>query len=203
MAKTADHVIRAAEEHLRTARLGLADLKGSNPSRRKPGLYNVIVFGRSATFALQNLRSIVPEFEAWYSAKQDEMKLDAMMSFFNSLRRGIEHQAEIPGGVITQITNFNSGDMHRFGPAPPGAISFFIGDENGGTGWEVINPDGTQEKYYVDLPGDIGAVEIGLANSPGGEDEPAHVIAENYLAKVGAIISEARERFIRKDDGKK
>jgi len=43
-----------------------------------------------------------------------------------------------------------------FGPQPPGATSFFIGDELGGTGWEVSQPDGSTEKYYIDLPEEIG-----------------------------------------------
>ena len=27
-----------------------------------------------------------------------------------------------------------------------------MGDETGGSGWEIVTPDGKIEKYYVDLP---------------------------------------------------
>ena len=38
-------------------------------------------------------------------------------------------------------------DLTRFGPPPPNAKGFFIGDNLGGSGWEVKLPDGSIEKY--------------------------------------------------------
>lgn len=190
MTQTAAQIISAAEEHLRTARFGLQDMKV--PARRRPGLLNVIVFGRSATFALQNIKSIVPEFEDWYAKKQEEMRSDSLMKYFNELRRKIEHEAHTPGTTGVYISHFTP-DM--LGPAPPGAIAAFVGDKYGRSGWEVRMPDGMTEKYYVNIP----SVEatMTLADAPGPGDKDAAALAEIYLEKVFSVIAEARERFVR------
>ena len=38
---------------------------------------------------------------------------------------------------------------------PEGANGFFIGDNLGGSGWEVYLPDGSTEKYYVAMLDEI------------------------------------------------
>jgi hypothetical protein len=50
------------------ARLGLEDfLRGDRPKRRAAGLRNVIVWGRSVTFVLQNIRTFKRDtFDSWY-----------------------------------------------------------------------------------------------------------------------------------------
>jgi hypothetical protein len=65
MARAAASIISEAEDLLRTAEFGLEDMK-LRPGRARSGLRNAVVFGRISTFALRNLRSVVPEFDAWY-----------------------------------------------------------------------------------------------------------------------------------------
>jgi hypothetical protein len=191
-----EQIIAAAEQHLQTAKFGLTDIKGK-PERRRAGLMNAVVFARSATFALQNLRSVIPEFDEWYKGKQDEMRVDPLMTFFNETRRKIEHEAHIPGSGATLIKSLNVGNIHRdFGPAPPGTVGFFMGDQAGGSGWEVLMPDGTKEKYYVDVPEHIGSSFMTI-NAPGYEHLPASDAVAVYLSRVDAIVKEARAKFIR------
>ena len=52
-------VLNRVEETLQTAMHGLDDLLAVQCDRRMSGLRNLIVFGRSVTFVLQNLRSVV------------------------------------------------------------------------------------------------------------------------------------------------
>jgi hypothetical protein len=81
---------------------------------------------------------------------------------------------------------------------PPGAKAFFIGDENGGSGWVIPQPDGSDEKYYVELPPNIGITSMHLPNAPKfeGPDYPkADQLIEAYLAKVKELVRVARERF--------
>jgi hypothetical protein len=85
MAGSVAVVIRSAEDRLRTARFG-----------------DAVVFGRMVTFALQNLRSVVPEFDGWYQAKQEEMKSDPLMRYFYQLRTKIE----------TQVGRHTSSSVH-------------------------------------------------------------------------------------------
>ena len=131
---TIANIIREAEELLQTARFGLQDMV--KPERARSGLRNAVVFGRAATFALQNLRGKVPDFDQWYSPKQEAMKADPLMDYFHNLRTQIEHQASTPTGTRGRIEKFSSvDDMKRFYPAPPNATGFFIGNSSGGSGW--------------------------------------------------------------------
>ena len=60
-------------------------------------------------------------------------------------------------GYSLHIKNFNtSTDMEKIGNPPPNAKSFFIGDPIGGIGWIVELPDGTNEKFYGNLPIELG-----------------------------------------------
>ncbi|KUM23451.1 hypothetical protein AU467_08775 [Mesorhizobium loti] len=130
MSRSAESIIAEAEDLLRTAKFGLEDMV-SRPGRAKTGLRNAVIFGRNATWALQNLRSVIIEFDAWYQPKQEEMKADALMRFFHDLRTSIEKKASTPTTTSAYISSFSSSDIERFKPSPPGATGFFIGDQNG------------------------------------------------------------------------
>jgi len=129
---TVKGVLEAAKERLRTARFGLEDM--GKPDRGRSGLYNAVVFGRMVTFALQNLRGVVPDFDDWYAQKQEELRTDPLMKFFSDLRTEIEKKTDVHTGLKIVVHKFSNDDLKRFEPAPPNAIRFFIGDRNGG-GW--------------------------------------------------------------------
>lgn len=65
-------IIIKAEETLQTARYGFDDLTSGNRQRRFSGIRNLVVFGRSVTFVLQNLKTPVGEvgFNEWYEPLQ-------------------------------------------------------------------------------------------------------------------------------------
>jgi hypothetical protein len=193
--RSIDDVIRAAEERLQTARFGLEDM--SRPERAQSGLYNAVVFGRMVTFALQNLRHIVPEFEDWYDGKVKQMRSDPLMGYFSELRTKIEKQVGRHTSVATHIRQFNlPGDMQRFDRPPPGATAFLIGDPKGGSGWQVTAADGSTEMYYVDLPPEIGEVTMHLYSAPGDHSKvPAAQLVAQYLDGMERFLTEAKERF--------
>src|SRR4029079_8468340 len=94
--RNAKQVISEAAALLQTARFGLEDMVGKRPERRAAGFRNAVVFGRNVTWALQNLKDAVPEFQAWYEARQEEMRADPLMKYFVEVRNGIEKQAQTP-----------------------------------------------------------------------------------------------------------
>ncbi|WP_288758693.1 hypothetical protein [uncultured Brevundimonas sp.] len=195
MSRSPKEIIDEAEELLKTAAFGLEDMK-TRPGRMKTGLRNAVIFGRNTTWALQNLRSAHQDFEAWYAEKQAEMKADELMKYFHELRNDIEKRAKTPTTTSAHIKSFSSADMARFEPRPPGATEFFIGDQQGGSGWIVKTEGGEEESYYVDLPGDIGKVDIYLSDAPGAAaKQSAADLVEQYLQKIGALVAEARARF--------
>jgi hypothetical protein len=166
--KTTGGVLRCVDETLATAKLGLRDVVHGGPERRLGGLRNLIVFGRAVTNVLQNLRSTEPAFDTWYEPYVKEMRDDPLLKYFYILRSEILKEGRLETGSRLHIRSFSfPGDLQRLGPKPSGAKTFFMGDQAGGSGWEVELPDGSTEKLYLDLPGDIGkprsALVVGVA----------------------------------------
>ena len=167
----------------------------ARPGRALTGLRNAVVFGRMVTFALQNLRSTSSEFEGWYAVKVAEMKADPLIRYMHDLRTTIEKKASTPVRTSAVIRSFGSSDIARFMPAPPGAASFFIGDRAGGSGW-IVQTEHGEEPYYVELPVDIGEVNLHFDGAPAEyRDDLATDLLTTYLDRLGALLSEARHRF--------
>ena len=121
------------------------------------------MFGRAVTNVLQNLRSVDDRFDAWYQPFRKEMESDPLMRYLYTLRSQILKEGALPTGMTICIRELQlPRDMARFGPPPPGAKGLFIGDSTGGSGWNVELPAGRIEKYYAEMPGDIGAVWVRL-----------------------------------------
>lgn len=145
----------------------LIDLKEPGNSRRVSAFWNIVTYGRMVTFHLQKLLSGIPGFDEWYAARQTEMKNDELLRFFKHLRNTIEKEGFVHPSNVAYISHFEyPKDLQRFGPPPPGAKGFFIGDQYGGSGWNVEGPDGRQFKIYVDLPPDIGNTWMSLEDMP-------------------------------------
>lgn len=160
---TVQEAMRRTREMLATAQRGLDDLVGDNPLVRVMGLYNVVTFGRATTISLQRLRGIDREtFDAWYAPYQAEMAADDLMRYFNTLRNTILKEGPPPLSGSIHIEYLNTDDLQPIlSNPPPGADCFFIGDVHGGNGSNVTLPDGTQAKYYVQLPPEV-SVTFGL-----------------------------------------
>jgi hypothetical protein len=195
-------IIQKAEDTYQTARFGYDDLTSSNRSRRFSGLRNLIVFGRSVTFVLQNLKTPVGNkvFDSWYEPLQNEMKSDVLMKYFVTLRNEILKQGKLP--VSTSMTaNFNSGDMSKLGTPPPGAKNFFMGDHTGGSGWVVELADGTEERYYIDIPESMAKVQQHFSELPVPDDDelktkPIEELCKYYLEKLEVLIDKAKKEFL-------
>jgi hypothetical protein len=187
--------INAAEEHLAIARLGLKDMDQS--TRARSGLYNAVVFGRAVTFALQNMKNQVDGFDEWYAVIQAELKSDELMRFFHNLRTEIEKTAKRQTGGYVNIAAFTQEQLVQL-PRPPGAEAFFMGDATGGSGWKIKMPDGTTEKYYVDLPSSW-QVQTGLVlpNAPlQYQTTDARKLVGMYLDKMATIVQRAKSKFL-------
>ena len=195
--RTTADILRDAQDTLRTAEQGLSDLVTGPPERRLAGLRNAIVFGRAVTNVLENLRGVEPAFDAWYGPVSAALADDALMRFFYKLRSEILKQGSLPVAGSVSIHNLNlPQDADRFGPPPPNACGFFAGDATGGLGWEMRLPDGSTEKYYIDLPADIGRVEALFVDAP--EQDGRRSVPDlttRYLARMRELLREAKSRF--------
>lgn len=195
-------VLQRVDETLETARLGLSDLFDSGRSRRMSGLRNLIAFGRSVTFVLQNLRSVVrEEFDAWYEPHQESLKNDPLMRYFVEARNELEKQGKLSVATSTHIHSFSAGDIAKCGRPPTGATSFFIGDQLGGSGWEVELADGSKEKYYVELPSSIAEVKQHFSNLPEAmapelKGATIEELSQRYIERLADLVLAARTHFL-------
>jgi hypothetical protein len=195
-------ILQRAEETLQTARYGFEDLIGSNRERMFSGLRNLIVFGRSVTLVLQNLRSVIKDdFDRWYEPEQEKMRNDLLMRYFKNARNELEKQGKLNVGTSVRIHSFSTEDIREFGPPPLGAVGFFIGDQFGGTGWEVQMPNGTKEKYYVELPREIAEIKLQFSNFPESESpelkgKSLEELCQMYLKRLEELLNAAKERFL-------
>ncbi len=194
--------LKRAQEVLDTAYFGLRALKQSDPSQKSAGLRNVLVFGRSVTFVIQNLRSIVGEqrFNSWYEPIQAALRADPLMKYFVEARNNLEKQGRLDVAVSGVIKNFSSSDLPKLEQPPFQATSFFMGDSNGGSGWEMDIGGGETIKYYITIPQSIGRFEQVFHSLP--ENIPSELrnlpvveLCEIYLSKIAKVVAEAKREF--------
>ncbi len=145
-----DEILERARETLKTAKMGLSLLKGPDENLKPLGFQNVVIFGRSVTFVLQNLKSKTPLFDEWYEPYQIEMRNDSLLSSFKDIRNSIEKEGDDKVTSQVYIQSFSTEELSKY-PKPPGARSFFMGDKYGRSGWEVELPDGTIERIFVNI----------------------------------------------------
>ncbi len=199
---TTEDIIKRVEETLITAEYGLEDLINGPPEKKLVGLRNLVVFGRAVTNVLQNLRSTESDFDEWYTKYQEEMESDPLMRFFYDLRSKILKEGLIKVSTQTYIRKLNiPEDLGRFGPPPPNTIGFFIGDGIGGCGWEVHLPDGSKEKYYVELPPDIGSISLHFPEPPKShlgqeiKDSNIETLSRMYINYLCQMVESAKKIF--------
>jgi len=130
------------------------------------------------------------------------MRSDPLLKHFYRLRSEILKVGSTGTAVSTYISSFSPArDLRKFGPPPTGATSFFIGGRLGGTGWEVRRADGSVERYYVILPGEIGTVRVHLDRAPRSHlgrslnDTTIEALSEKYLEYLESLVASARRKF--------
>lgn len=196
-------VLRRTRETLATCQQGLADLVGDDPARRMTGLRNVAVFGRSVTLVLQNLRHIEDGFEEWYAHPVEAMKKDPLMRYFVRVRNEVLKEGGPTTTSSIHIEHLNTADLAPLMQnPPPGAKAFFVGDTVGGSGWEIEFPDGSTEKYYVQLPESVRIEsELYFPDPPTEhegiplDDTSVENLARLYVQVLTSLVEEAERAF--------
>ena len=98
-------VVTRSGTMLRMVAQGLHDMKDADHDRLLFGFLSVVVFGRSMTLVMQNLRSHDrATFDTWYAPWQKEMQADPLMKYFNDLRTKVIHEDAPAIGIV--LTSF-------------------------------------------------------------------------------------------------
>jgi hypothetical protein len=191
-------ILEKTREMLTTARRGLGDLEGSDPARRMIGLRNLVVFGRSVTYVLQTLRRVSRlKFDTWYGPYEREMRDDPLLRYFHNLRNTILKEGGPATSQSMYLRYLNTDDLQPLlANPPPGAKDFFIGDNVGGSGWTVELPDGTAEKYYVDLPSAVRLeTTFHFPDAPG--EHLGQEIADTSVPNLGRLYLHYLSRLVK------
>ena len=94
-------VVTRAATMLRMVQQGLRDMQETDHDRILLGFLGVVVFGRSMTLVMQNLRRHDQEaFDRWYAPWQQEMKGDPLIDYFHNLRTSVIHQDAPAIGIV-------------------------------------------------------------------------------------------------------
>jgi hypothetical protein len=204
-----EDVLAAAENLMQLVQLALDDfLQGDRQTRRTSGFWNVITLGRSVTIVLQHLRTFKPEtFDAWYAPYKEEMERDLRFKYLVAMRNQMLKEGRVGrtrrSGILT---NWSPGQLRPAMTNPPlGATSFFAIDKWGGSGWIVHMADGSQEKFYVDLPPDVqSGMEFETTFAESSEQKGAAVPAPtqpidrlltDYVAYLTKLVQAAQREF--------
>ncbi|PYY70726.1 hypothetical protein CRX42_09885 [Pseudomonas jessenii] len=195
--------IKRAQQVLDTAYFGLKTLKSGDPAEKSAGLRNVLVFGRSVTFVIQNLRTIVGEskFNSWYEPHQNQMRADPLMRYFVEARNNLEKQGRLDVAVSGTVHSFSGGDLAKIEKPPFDATSFFMGDQNGGSGWEMDLGGGETIKYYVSIPKTVGEFRQVFHSLPDNIPEELRslsvdALCEIYLGKLSGLLAAVKKEFL-------
>lgn len=197
MTTTNAAVFKNIDDTLKTVEIALKDLKNELPERRLASIRNIITFGRSVTFAIQKLKSHVDGFDDWYKPKQQEMISNPLFKYFKDIRDEIIHEGKLNTNVSVSVPFFSPLFL-QYMPKPPNHKGFFIGDQNGGSGWIVENADGEEEKYYITLNKDFVDVQLTLVGLPDNlpyEDTSTLNLCTIYFDYLNNLVTEAKERF--------
>jgi hypothetical protein len=193
MTRSRSNVLQSARDTLRTAELGLRDLQSGPADRRFAALRNAVVLGRAVTNVLENLRSRHAEFDSWYKAQSDALATDVDMKFLYKLRSEILKKGTLPVASMFHVRELDTAlDPKIFGSPPPGATHVFV--DGSGIGWHVALPNGTEEKYYAQLPPEVGNLET-LFVAANGSTRDAAELVERYLAKMRELVDTAEQLF--------
>lgn len=151
-------MLQQIEMTLNTMKMGIDLYKNSRNDqlKRDAGIRDAVVFGRAVTNSLQKLRGTElgkDEFDDWYKPWQTKLKEDKGFKFLYKLRSQILKEGILKTSSGIKINHLNIGDAYKLmKKAPFNVKSMFIGDAYGRSGFEVILPDGSVEKYYIELP---------------------------------------------------
>jgi hypothetical protein len=198
----AQDIISRATNALTVAKGGLRDLDGDDLSRRRIGLYNLVIHGRSVTFILQGLRGVNrTSFDDWYRQYKDEMAGDEMMRSFVRLRNELEKEGDSSTVVSIKIDRLTiPQDLSELGPAPPNTKGFVIGID--GPAWLTEDAQGKEETHPVQAPKSMVDTDLRLCNPPrthlgmsiDGKSLPE--LCQLYVQYLDGLLADARRHFL-------
>lgn len=132
------------------------------------------------------------------------MKSDPGMNQLYKMRSQILKEGILDASAGFYIEYFNTDELEEvYKLAPPGTKSFFMGDKTGESGFIVRTPNGTEEKYYINLPEKIIAGPIleikelpPYTTYDGRVIENTSKLLEYYYQFLTIMVNDAKIKFL-------
>jgi hypothetical protein len=193
--QSAAAIVNGAEGVLALAESGLDAVRAGMGKRRMAGLWNVAIFGPVVPMALGRLKTVTPDFEGWFAPYRTALETDVELRRFATFRQQVARTEPSGSRFGAWFGGRGSGlptGRKDLGPKPPNATRYFLRDARDGAGWEIRLPDGTTEKYYVELP-ELLSVTLFAGERVG----PRSLLrlCEAYVDVLRRLVHDARERF--------
>lgn len=182
----------AARQNFRLAVRGYRDLVGEEPERRQPGLATVVTYGASVTQILRALNGKVEGFDDWWAPHSAVLSGDDGFKRLRDMRNEVLKEGRIDTGRFFHVKSFGSSDIPP--NPPPGARGFFLGDEHGRSGWEIMGPDGEMTREFVTMSEDIAVHKL-LVRHKSGRTEEAGELAQRYIHALNAVLRSAERKW--------
>jgi hypothetical protein len=189
-------ILKDAEDVLALAESGLEAVRGGDPARRMAGLWNVGLFGPLVPTAVERLRHVTPDFAVWFAPYRAALDTNLDVRRFAAFRERVG-KIEASSSRFAGWLGGRGGRMlpsrkKDLGQKPPNATRFFLGDGRGGAGWEIRLPDGTGQKFYVELP-ELLTVTLFEGERVGPRSIPQ--LCTEYVDVLRRLVHDAREQF--------
>jgi hypothetical protein len=187
-------------ERLKLVKLQILELKKASPYNRQLAITNALSLARSVYHSLSQLRKQGNvESKAWFKLENEKLATSEINDWLRKARDVSLKEAKPITSMNAYIGNFNT-DMMANLVRPPGATSFFIGDQNGGSGWDITHSDGSTSVVYVNSDKDIPEARIIVWNSSqfapkGKEQTPVEELFEQYTDEYNKILLDGIKRF--------
>ena len=193
-AAVSEVLARARLTHSRAAASAQTLINSRTLGEKLTALQMVIIFGVSMTHVLQNLRSVVDEFDPWWATWRHQLENDPLLRYLYKLRSSILKEGRDQVTSVTSVGDLTLPD--DLGEPPVGAIGTYVGAD--GAGWEVRLEDGTIEQVPVVMPEAKISYWLGFADCPHEHlgrhliDLSAQGVCRLYVDFLGKILEAAR-----------
>lgn len=203
MSHKIDEIDEILENVITAAKLAtdsLEEINSRDPNRAHIALRNFITTSRSITFIVQNLKGKVPLFSEWYEPFQKGLRDDPICRNFVELRNRIEKRGQLFVSYSTRAHGNFEDAKKELGPPPPNVVSYFFGDELGGSGWEVSYGSGTYKVYSANAL-TVAKTTTHLQNVTGCpennylEEQPISEICNYHMRRMQDIVDAAVSQF--------
>lgn len=191
-----DNIIERTERMLKASYAGYKQFQEKEGDEKMIGLFNAASSGRSVTLVLQNLRGKADGFDDWYDDRKETLKNDEVCNHMKDVRNRVLKEGD--AGTRRHIDFGDGMDIGRLQRSIPSwADGVFVGDQFGGSGFVVENPDGSENKFYYDFPTEPW--EVGLHFPELEEKRSIHATVEDdvgyYVKILAELVRDAKNEF--------